>query len=418
MVYVLPKEKPTLEGATIMLVDDALLSITMLTDILQDQGYRILLANSGNEVFTQLDKEKPDLILLDITLPDMSGFDICSKLKDNEDTKDIPIIFLSARIKLEDKLRGFGVGAVDYITKPVNAPEVLARVNTHLLLKRSRDIIAQYNERLEEMLHQRTEELIMAERQAVIAQLIQGIVHNMKSYLSNNLAAMEMVSMHVKKLPELIARCQKGNKHEVLDKLKSIDKFLGHVHKGSMRLSYMIDTMMSKSKDDKYEHITTIDLNELIVNELEFLQADMEFKHRINKKIELATVPLSVDVVPAEVAQVLQNLIRNALDALYGKEKGAIAIRSGHDGNYVWFSVEDNGAGIPKSIIGRIFDPFFTTKPHKREKASGGITGTGLGLHFCRNTIQSYGGDIYVDSADDKTRFVVRLPISQQQQAG
>lgn len=155
------EEKPPL----ILLVDDILQNIQILHHILSQENYSFALAGSGAETFTLLGKKLPDLILLDIMLNDIDGFEICKQLKANPQTADIPIIFLTARVRLEDKVKGFQLGAVDYITKPFEEAEVIARVRTHLQLKRSSDMIKKYNEQLE-----RANKELMAKNRLVLNQ--------------------------------------------------------------------------------------------------------------------------------------------------------------------------------------------------------------------------------------------------------
>jgi diguanylate cyclase (GGDEF)-like protein len=137
------------KAAMILLVDDIPDNIRVLGKILKEEGYSFAIATNGKETFDMLEQKIPDLILLDIMLPDSDGFEICKKLKENERTKDIPVIFLTAMTELEDKIRGFNAGAVDYITKPFEEAEVIARVSNHVRLKKSQDIIRQYYDDLE-----------------------------------------------------------------------------------------------------------------------------------------------------------------------------------------------------------------------------------------------------------------------------
>lgn len=133
----------------ILLVDDIPQNIQILHEILSHHNYSFALAASGKETFMVLEKKIPDLILLDIMLDDIDGFEICKRLKENPRTAEIPVIFLTARVRLEDKVKGFQLGAVDYITKPFEEAEVIARVKTHLELKQASDIIKRYNKQLE-----------------------------------------------------------------------------------------------------------------------------------------------------------------------------------------------------------------------------------------------------------------------------
>jgi len=160
-------------------------------------------------------------------------------------------------------------------------------------------------------------------------------------------------------------------------------------------------------EDDVY------DLNEMIKHELEFLDVDLKFKNQVEKTIRLSPNKLAVFVSLGDIAQVFENLIKNAMDAMFTIKNPSIIIESGSANGYHWFSVEDSGEGIPAHIIDKIFDPFFTTKPLKSD--SKGIdappVGTGIGLQFCKKTIAHYKGKIEVEK-DRKigAKFTVYLP--------
>ncbi len=146
-----PKPAETVEQPPlILLVDDIPENIQILHQILSTEHYSFAIASSGKETFAVLEKKLPDLILLDIMLDDMDGFEICRRLKEEPVTAEVPVIFLTARVRLEDKVRGFKLGAVDYITKPFEEAEVVARVRSHVYSKRANDTIKMYNRQLED----------------------------------------------------------------------------------------------------------------------------------------------------------------------------------------------------------------------------------------------------------------------------
>ena len=147
------------EGATILVVDDTPANISVLIDHLGDSNYKILVAEDAESAIEQLKFSKPDLILLDVMMPGMSGFETCKLLKEKETTKDIPVIFMTALSEAEDKVTGFDLGGVDYITKPFQHEEVLARVSTHLTLRRFQKSLEETNINLEQRVTERTEEL-------------------------------------------------------------------------------------------------------------------------------------------------------------------------------------------------------------------------------------------------------------------
>ncbi len=131
------KSKDEKTETSILIVDDVPINLQVLVNILREKSYKISVATSGEKALEMVERFLPDLILLDVMMPEMDGFEVCQKLKEDEKTRDIPVIFLTAKTEKEDIIKGFGLGAVDYVTKPFNKAELLARVDTHLLLRRS-----------------------------------------------------------------------------------------------------------------------------------------------------------------------------------------------------------------------------------------------------------------------------------------
>lgn len=157
------------EKPTILVVDDTPDNITLMTGLLKDR-YRVKIANNGERALkVAMTGEPPDLILLDIMMPVMDGYEACRHLKENPETRDVPIIFLTAKAEVEDEMKGFELGAVDYITKPISPPIVLARVHTHLQLKRVRDYLKDQNAFLEEEVQKRTREVVAVQEVTILA---------------------------------------------------------------------------------------------------------------------------------------------------------------------------------------------------------------------------------------------------------
>lgn len=136
------------EKKVILIVDDNPQNLQVLAELLDKSGYELVLALDGNQAFEFISNEKPDLILLDIMMPEIDGFEVCKRLKVKEETKDIPIIFLTAKAEVDNIVKGFETGAVDYVTKPFNTIELKMRIKTHLELKKSRDELKRYNSEL------------------------------------------------------------------------------------------------------------------------------------------------------------------------------------------------------------------------------------------------------------------------------
>ncbi len=145
----------TQEKPSILIVDDVPKNLQVLINILKEEDYRVAVASSGPQAITMVKENKPDLILLDIIMPDMDGYDVCRELKASPDSKDIPIIFLTAKAETENVVDAFREGAVDYVTKPFNSIELLSRVKTHIAVKQSRDTIMRMNEKLKEEVEER-----------------------------------------------------------------------------------------------------------------------------------------------------------------------------------------------------------------------------------------------------------------------
>ncbi|NPD46537.1 MULTISPECIES: hybrid sensor histidine kinase/response regulator [unclassified Lentimicrobium] len=399
------------KNSLVLLVDDVPQNIQVLGNILKNQGYSFALTTNGKETFELLAKKTPDIILLDIMLPDEDGFSICEKLKANPDLKHIPIIFLSAKHDIKDKIRGFELGAVDYITKPFEDIEVIGRVTNHLQAKLDRDKIEQYNHELEDMVEQRTQELIIKERESILAQFMQGVIHNVRGPITSVANGMDVIDMMKDGIEQEIS--QSDLQDSINDELQEIWE-LNKLNKEKLEaLLKDLKSMLKKSRTDHNEEIEITDLNRIIEQEIDFLNVDLEFKNQVKKEINLSIEPLPIKVITAEISQLFQNLVKNAMDALYQYENKEIDIETGIIDQMAYFKVSDNGPGIPPELLARIFDPFFTTKPKECKDDSKAPTGTGIGLRFCKSTAESYGGSISVEvSKKGGACFMVKLPLN------
>ncbi len=401
------------KNSLVLLVDDTPQNIQVLGAILKNQGYSFALTTSGKETYQLLEKVTPDIILLDVMLPDEDGFSICRKLKGSMKTAEIPVLFLTAKNDTADKIQGFKIGAVDYITKPFEELEVIERVKNHLQAKLDRDQIKAYNKELEVVVEQRTNELLKKERETILAQFIQGVVHNIRGPISSALAASDLIQAMRRDLSNKIdsgieAKELKTDLNEVWEILELNNEVL-------KKMAFNLESMLRKSRTDQIQERDIYDLNEMIRQELEFLDVDLKFKNKVEKEIYLSEKVLSVFVSIGDIAQIFENLIKNAMDAMYMEESPVIIVESGNDHKYHWFSITNSGEAISNEIIGKIFDPFFTTKPLKSDPNSLNPepVGTGIGLQFCKKTAEAYGGRIEVEKGRTKgAKFTVFLPIA------
>lgn len=178
------------EKPLILVVDDEKLNLGLMEGMLVPKGYRVVTAQSGPSAIEKAHGISPDIILLDIIMPDMDGFETCRRLKESDRTRDIPVIFLSAIQDAETKAACLQMGGVDYITKPFEMLELLARVETHVILRRQADALSRYAIRLEQMVEERTQKLIHADRLATLGTFSAGIAHeinNPSMYIGWNL---------------------------------------------------------------------------------------------------------------------------------------------------------------------------------------------------------------------------------------
>lgn len=314
---------------------------------------------------------------------------------ENKDTQALDINRLQIRIKhLENELnitKEEHNDAIQNYYELYSTLEDKVKERTHEL-KNAMQKIHKYNTILESLLEERTRELIKTERHAAFSLLSQGIVHNLKNPLTI-IHGSAQILRYVR--PDLENEQLSERISTYLDSVKTqVDR----IDNGVERMLAMINSLMTKSRSDKSENIERTDINTILHREIEFLEADQFFKHKVKKNIHLYERPLLADVVPGEISQIFQNLIRNALDAMYDMENPELIISSGKDHENVWFYISDNGPGIAEENQKKIFDPFFTTKPKAGEAADGKPTGTGLGLHMCMQMAQSYKGTITVQS--------------------
>jgi signal transduction histidine kinase len=402
--------------AQVLVVDDITTNLGVLFDYLKNFGYRVLVAQSGPAALELLEDTLPDIILLDILMPEMDGFETCRRLKENKRTKDIPVIFMTAVTETVDKVKGFELGAVDYITKPIQHEEVLARVKTHLMLQSLQKNLRKKNQELEELNHsleelvkEKTRQLVMQEKSAFIGRMIQGIIHNLKTPLAVIQNSNSVIVARLRKVFEDngLAPLKENDANALL----SIQRDCELIDKAYTQIMDMVNTLMLKSRMDHQEKIKQIDINELLRQELDFFKANPQYKHKTQKEIQLDENLPQLKLIYTNISQVVENLVNNALDAMWEQETQKLVIRSRQDQKNVYIDIQDTGMGIPPDKIETIFDPFFTTKPAKGEEKKGEPAGTGLGLHTCLELLKPFGGEIRVQSELGKgSTFTVVLP--------
>jgi len=348
------------ESPTILIVDDTPANVAVLADYLEDQGLRIVVAQDGQEGLKRAAFVKPDLILLDVLMPGMDGFETCRLLKEDPAVLDIPVIFMTALTDTSNVVKGFRLGAVDYVTKPIQIEEVMARIGTHLSVRKMNKQLSAKNLMLGQEVN--TRQLAEEALKAVTAEQSQLI----------------------------------GKLREAHEQLLQSEKM---AREGLKRVKDIVQALKDFSHVGEANWLEA-DLHQGLDSTLNIVNNEIKYKATVVK--EYGQLPL-VRCLASQLNQVFMNLLVNAAQAI--PEFGTIKIRTGGADEWVWVEICDSGSGIPPEIANRIFDPFFTTKPVG--------SGTGLGLSLSYGIVKKHGGRIEVKSELTKgTCFTVHLPVN------
>jgi two-component system, NtrC family, sensor kinase len=416
---------------SILIVDDTPNNIRLLFDVLDRAGFDISVVKSGEIALEKLSQIQPDLILLDVMMPGMDGFETCRRIKANPENEDIPIIFMTALSETENKISGLQIGAVDYITKPIQVEEVLARVNIHLRLRNTqRQLRQEVTDRQQaeaelkknlETLQQMQIQLIQSEKMSALGQIVAGIAHeinNPVNFIHGNLnhvaeytqALLHLIGLYRQHLPHPPTEIQQ--EIEAMDLAfieEDLEKVLKSMNFGTKRIREIVLSLRNFSRLDESER-KAVDLHEGIDSTLMILQHRLKAtstRPEIQILRDYATLP-SIDCYVGQLNQVFMNLLSNAIDALEESavvSSPTIAIQTTTIDHTIKITISDNGLGIPESVRSRIFDPFFTTKSIGK--------GTGLGLYVSYQIVtKKHNGKLWCDTTPGQgTKFFLEIPV-------
>lgn len=362
---------------TVLIVDDIPENLQVLGNILLSKGLDVGFATNGFQALETISINPPDLILLDVMMPGMSGFTVCEKLKQNPDTKDIPVIFLTAKAQTEDIIKGFEVGAVDYVTKPFNSGELIARVMTQLEIKKSRDIINRQNSQLLEL-------------NATKDKFFSIIAHDLRGPFMGLIGLTELMNEDDESMDDDTKRDINRKIHDTLvNQYKLLENLLQWAQMQTGRIEYLP---------------TTINLSILTSDVIAVLQSNADRKKiRINHHIT-DTCKISADRMM--MRSILHNLVSNAIKFTF--ENGSIDISCEEfNHEYMKITIADTGVGIDPIAASKIFriDTTHTTVGTNKEK------GTGLGLIICKEMIEVNKGKIWFEpNAPTGAKFSIILP--------
>lgn len=437
----------------VLVVDDNPNNLNVLSDTLSQAGLDVAIAVDGETALKQLQLVPVSLILLDIRMPGIDGFETCRRLKSNSSTQDIPVIFMTVLSEIDDKVKGFKLGAVDYITKPFQQAEILVRINTHLQVRRLTQTLAIRNQELENLTHNLEErvsvqtaelskslkqlqqaqaKLIQAEKMSSLGQLVAGIAHeinNPMNFLHGNLlhiqnhssTLLDLINLYEDYFPNPPAAfLTAAEKMEIGFLREDLPKILSSMKLGSDRIQQIIFSLKNFSRIDEFPY-KTVNLHEGIESTLLILQYRLKAKQRkpaievIRNYDELPPV----ECYPGQINQVFMNILSNAIDAIEESQAkqdpetleqnpGKITISTRAEiTDWVTVEFSDSGSGIPPEVQSRIFDPFFTTKEVGK--------GTGMGLSISYQiVVDLHHGNIACQSSlGQGTKFTIRLPLQQ-----
>ena len=365
---------------TILVVDDQPVNVQLLALKLEREGLGVLTAHSGQEALDCVARERPALILLDVMMPGMDGIEVCRRLQAGEATRAIPVIFVSARCAREHKIEGLCEGAVDYITKPVDLDEMVARVRTQLRLAAINGEMVELQKRLAE-----------ARRAAMVGAVTQGISHNLNNLLAVVLGHVEMIKLRHDK-PELV----RENAASVENAVKRIAGAIRQLNQ------LAVQTRPPASR---------VPLQKLLENSVARYQAAFQITEPVSVANPLGGLEVEVPVESFEDA--LGKLLINAWES-YGSGGGGprpVEIRTSearaHDGAAAFrISVEDRGRGLAPGMRDHIFEPFVSTKQS---------VGVGMGLSIARHALRTLGGDLELGNREGGgTIAAVVCPVAQK----
>ena len=374
------------EDFLILIVDDTPANLRLLSHVLSKEGYRHIEATDGKEALKLAEKHLPDLILLDIMMPDLSGFDVTKKLKNKEQLEDIPIIFLSSLTDTVDKVQGFKSGGVDYITKPFQKEETLARIKTHLQI---RTLQKQLNDRIDVL---RKREIELSRLNQKKDDLVRTVSHDIKNPLTGIIGLVKLIRDSDKITPE-----------EQTQMLSVIED------SGTNLLNLVREILDRESRKTEPEELdfTNVMLSDMLERVISMNKAKSVVKN-IKLDYEVKPMSLTAEMDQNKIEIAINNLVSNALK--FTPSGGSVLVFvEKKKKNSIRIEVRDTGIGIPKKMIGDIFKD-----PKKSSRTgTGGELGTGLGLDIVQLYVELHGGEVSVKSKlNEGTSFIITLPLN------
>ena len=375
-------------GAAVLVVDDDQRNVRLIESILKGSGYRVLKAYNGEEALQVVETEHPDLLVLDVMMPRVSGFELCQQLKGRYETRLLPVIMVTALNALEDKVQALEYGADDFLTKPINKLELLAKVRSVLRVKALQDEVERRKSEIE------AANLQLVRMQGFKESMMQMVVHDLKNPLSSIMGNIQLIQMQSletmtpTRLAELLQRTQES----------------------SRQLMRMILNILQIGKLE--EQKMPLRLEPVVLHALVQENADemMGLSARDGIRLENRVQPdLPAPLADRElVSRVIANLLSNAFK--HTPSGGRVVVDARREGDHITLTISDTGEGIPEELQPRIFEKFVAGDSDSNKRL---LHDSGLGLTFCRLAIDCHGGRIWLKSkAKEGTTVFVSLRIA------
>jgi len=376
------------DAPVVLVVDDTAANLALVVDTLEAEGLSVAVARDGHEALRRAELVKPDLILLDVMMPGLDGFQTCRALKDNPVTRDIPVIFMTSLTQTEDKITGFRVGAMDFVTKPLQMEEVAVRVQMHLKLHALQRLQQEQNARLEEEIKTRVQaQDALIEVLDGVRNVSNAIAHDLRTPLTELRSRLEVLLLGLRK---------KGDE-DTLGQLEvamaDVDRVIG-IFNALLRLAE-IDAGVRRSGFVKSDVVT------ILSDAVEFYQPVAELRGISLTLLLCSEREVLADVDPLLLAQAIGNLIDNALK--YAQDNGEVEVSLCERDNRIDVTVSDDGPGIPLAERSKVTERFY------RGDRSRGTPGVGLGLALVKAVATLHHG--FLEFTDNEPGLAATMTI-------